>query len=61
MPMLDAGWDLDDVADSDFLDRLTPDLNATAARRDDQDLTTRMRVPGSAGTWRKRHDTATGM
>jgi hypothetical protein len=32
--MLDRGWDLDDVADADFLDRVTPELNPASARRD---------------------------
>ena len=61
MPMLDPGWDPDDVAGPDLLNRLIPELNTAGAGGDKQNLTTRMRVPGGAGAGRERHESATGM
>ena len=59
--MADPGWDPDDVAGSDLLNRLIPELNTAGADGDKQDLTAGMRVPGGAGAGRERHESATGM
>src|SRR5437762_3047629 len=45
MPMLFAGRAQDHVARSNHLDRAAPALHQSAARRDDQRLPQRMRVP----------------
>lgn len=59
--MLDPGRDPDDVANLDLLNRLIPELNTAGAGRDNQDLTTRMRVPRGAGAGHERHKSAAGM
>ena len=51
-----AGWDPDDVSRSNLHDGPTPYLNPAGARRDDQDLTSGMRVPRRAGTGLERTD-----
>ena len=58
MPMLDARRYPDDVAGPDFLDRAAPVLAQADARRDDQRLAERMRVPGGARARLERHDAA---
>src|SRR5712691_9597694 len=50
VPMLQAGRKPDHIAGPNFLDRSALALNPAEARRDDQSLTERMRMPGAAGT-----------
>ncbi len=49
MPMLLARRKPDDVARTDFLNRATFALRASATGSDDQCLSERMRMPGGAG------------
>ena len=61
MPVFLTGGDPHDVAGSNLLDRVTPSLYAAGTGRDDQDLTSGMRVPRRAGTGLERDRPATGM
>src|SRR5438477_4641227 len=55
MPMLFARRAPDHVAGPDDLDRAAPALHEAAARRDDERLTERMRVPITARAWLDRY------
>jgi hypothetical protein len=48
MPVLLAGEEPDYITGPDLLDRAACALNPTAASRDDESLTERMRVPSSS-------------
>ena len=54
MPVLLTGWKPDDITGPDFLNWAALALRPTAAVRDNQRLTERMRMPGDARTWFKR-------
>src|SRR5437016_10077114 len=55
MPMLFARRAPDHVAGPDDPDRAAPALHEAAARRDDERLTERMRVPITARAWLERY------
>src|SRR2546422_5613210 len=55
MPMPLARRATDHVAGPDDLDRAAPGLHETAAGRDDERLTERMRVPIAARAWLERY------
>src|SRR2546426_11628390 len=55
MPMPLARRATDHVAGPDDLDRAAPGLHETAAGRDDERLTERMRVPIAACAWLERY------
>ena len=55
VPVLLAGRDPHHVPRTDLLDGVAPSLHASGARRDDQDLAARMRVPRRAGAGLERH------
>src|SRR6266404_3813715 len=59
MPVFFARRKPDHIARSNFFDRSAFALRPTKARRDDQRLTERMRMPGSAGTRFERDARAT--
>jgi hypothetical protein len=59
VPVLLVGREPDHVTWPDLLDRTALTLDPAAARRDDQRLTQRMRMPRGAGAWFER-DAGTG-
>ncbi|SEU26186.1 hypothetical protein SAMN05443639_11256 [Stigmatella erecta] len=58
--MLLTGWNPDDIAWLDLLDRIAPTLHPARARCHDQDLTQRMGVPGGTGAGFERDIGASG-
>ena len=61
VPVLLTGRNPDHVSGADLVDGVTPPLDAADARRDDQDLAARMRVPRRAGAGLERDGAATGV
>src|SRR5579864_3353924 len=55
MPVLLAGRKPDHITRADFFHRSAPALRAAAARRDDERLTERMRMPCGPRPWLKGH------
>src|SRR5437867_4528697 len=60
MPMLFSRSEPHDITGTDFLDRPTPALNASAAEGHDESLPQRVRVPCGPSAWLKRARAGSG-